>query len=91
MPKFIIERTIPGAGKLSAKELTAISGKSCDVLRELGPEVQWRESYVLDDKIVCVYHAKNVDLVREHAKRGGFPADVVSQVRAVIGPETAEG
>ena len=90
MPKFMIERNIPGAGKLSQTELTAISKKSCDVLRELGPDVQWRESYVLDDKIVCVYHAKNTDLVKEHARRGGFPADAIMEVRSVIDPATSE-
>jgi hypothetical protein len=90
MPKFIIERNIPGAGKLSQTELTNISKKSCDVLRELGPSVQWRESYVVDDKIFCVYHADNEGLVREHARRGGFPADAVMQVRNVIDPSTAE-
>jgi len=90
MPKFIIERNIPGAGKLSQEELTAISKKSCDVLLELGPHVQWRESYVTDDKIFCVYHATDEKLVREHARRGGFPADNVFQVRNVIDPSTAE-
>jgi len=91
MPKFIIERNIPGAGKLSTQELTAISKKSCDVLRELGPEVQWRESYVVADKIFCVYLAKDEKLVREHARRGGFPADNVYEVKNVIDPTTSEG
>jgi hypothetical protein len=90
MPKYIIERNVPGAGKLSQQELTAMSNKSCDVLRELGPEVQWRESYVVDDKIFCVYYAKDERIVREHAKRGGFPADHIYEVRNVIDPSTAE-
>jgi hypothetical protein len=90
MPKFIIERNIPGAGKLSQEELTAISKKSCDVLRELGPEVQWRESYVVADKVFCVYIAKDEKLVREHARRGGFPADNVFEVKNVIDPTTSE-
>jgi hypothetical protein len=89
MPKFVIERSLPGAGKLTDADLQAISQKSCGVLRELGPEVQWQQSYVTDDKIYCVYIAPNVDAVREHARRGGFPADVVARVRAVIDPTTA--
>jgi hypothetical protein len=90
MHKYIIERNFPGAGKASAQELAAISEKSLGVLRELGPDVQWVQSYVTADKIYCVYVAKNADLVREHAKRGGFPADVISEVRTVIDPTTAE-
>jgi hypothetical protein len=90
MPKFVIERELPGAGRLSADELRAISQKSCGVLGELGPSIQWRESYVTDDKIYCVYVAPNHEIVREHAQRGGFPANVVAQVRAVIEPVTAE-
>ncbi|MBV6503850.1 MAG: hypothetical protein AKCLJLPJ_01944 [Fimbriimonadales bacterium] len=90
MPKYVIERTIPGAGKLSPAELTSISQKSCSVLNEMGPKVQWLHSYVTDDKIYCVYIAENEDLVREHAKRGGFPTDAVSAVRTVIDPTTAE-
>jgi hypothetical protein len=90
MPKYVIERKIPGAGKLSAQELKAISQKSCGVLRKLGSEIQWQESYVTDDKIYCVYIAPNEDLVREHAKQGGFPADSVAAVRRVIDPTTAE-
>ncbi len=90
MPKFVIEREIPGAGKLSAGELTAISQKSCGVLRELGPQVQWLESYVTDDKIYCVYIAPDAESVREHARRGGFPANRVSEVKTTIDPTTAE-
>ena len=90
MPKFVIEREIPGAGKLSAAELQAISQKSCSVLRELGPQVQWLESYVTADKIYCVYIAPSEEAVREHAKRGGFPANRVSEVKRIIDPTTAE-
>jgi len=90
MPRFIIEREISGAGKLSPHELQAISGKSCAVLRELGPQVQWVHSYVTDERIYCVYIAPDEEAVREHARRGGFPADRVSRVRAVIDPTTAE-
>ncbi|HEX8719096.1 MAG TPA: DUF4242 domain-containing protein [Pyrinomonadaceae bacterium] len=91
MPKFLIEREIPGAGKLSGEELQAISQKSCGVLRELGPQVQWVESYVTDDKVYCVYIAPDEAAVREHAERGGFPANSVSQIRRMIDPTTAEG
>ena len=90
MPKFVIEREIPGAGKLSSKELQGISKKSCDVLRELGPQVQWVHSYVTDDKIYCVYIAPDEKAVREHAEMGGFPANSVSEIRSVIDPTTAE-
>jgi hypothetical protein len=90
MPKYVIERDIPGAGKLSAAELQGISQKSCSVLSELGPQIQWVQSYVTDDKIYCVYIAPNEALVREHAQKGGFPANKVSQVRAVIDPTTSE-
>jgi len=85
----VIEREIPGAGKLTAADLQGISQKSCGVLKEMGPQVQWVESYVTDDKIYCVYIAANEELVREHAKRGGFPANRISQVRTVIDPTTA--
>jgi hypothetical protein len=91
MPKFVIEREIPGAGKLSAADLQAISQKSCSVLNMLGPTIQWVESYVTDDKIYCVYIAPNEALVREHAQKGGFPANKVSQVRAIIDPISSEG
>jgi hypothetical protein len=90
MPKFVIEREIPGAGKLSAQELQAISQRSCGVLLNMGPQIQWVHSYVTDDKIYCVYLAPNEELVREHARLGGFPASKVSFVRAVIDPTTAE-
>jgi len=91
MPKYVIEREIPGAGKLSADELTAIAQKSCTVLNGLGPQVQWVQSYVTDDKVYCVYIAPNADLVREHARQGGFPANRVAEVKTLIDPTTAEG
>ena len=90
MPKFIIEREIPGAGAIPREQLQAVSEKSCSVLRELGPQIQWVESYVTDDKLYCVYIAPNAEMVREHAKRGGFPANRVSQIRTMIDPTTAE-
>ena len=90
MPKYVIEREIPGAGKLSAAELQAISQKSCGVLHEMGPAIQWVHSYVTDDKIYCVYIAPNEAAVREHAQRGGFPANRISEVRSVIDPTTSE-
>jgi cell division inhibitor SulA len=90
LPKYVIEREIPGAGKMSSEQLQGISEKSCGVLRNLGPQIQWVTSYVTDDKIYCVYIAPNADIVREHAKQGGFPANKVSQVRSVIDPTTAE-
>jgi len=90
MPKFVIEREIPGAGNLSPQELQAISQKSCGVLRGMGPQVQWVESYVTDDKVYCVYIAPDEASVREHARQGGFPANRVSQVRTKIDPTTAE-
>ena len=90
MPKFVIERNIPGAGKLTPAELQAISATSCGVLRDLGPSIQWVHSYVTDDKIYCVYNAPDAALVRKHAQQGGFPSDVVAQVRKVIDPTTAE-
>lgn len=90
MPKFVIEREIPGAGKLTGQELKAISQTSCGVLSKLGPQVQWLQSYVTGDKIYCVYIAPNEELVREHAKQGGFPANRVSQVMSTIDPTTAE-
>jgi len=89
MHKYVIEREIPGAGKLSAGDLQGISQKSCGVLQELGPQIQWVESYVTDDKVYCVYIAANEELVREHAKRGGFPANRISQVQTIIDPTTA--
>ncbi|MBZ5697198.1 MAG: DUF4242 domain-containing protein [Acidobacteriia bacterium] len=90
MPKFIIEREIPGAGKLSPQDLQIVSQKSCSVLRKLGPQIQWVESYVTDDKIYCVYIAPNEEMIREHARQGGFPANRVSAVRHMIDPTTSE-
>ena len=90
MPKYVIERNIPGAGKMSAEQLQGISQKSCSVLQALGPQIQWVHSYVTGDKIYCVYIAPSEELVREHAKRGGFPADRVSEVETIIDPTTAE-
>jgi hypothetical protein len=90
MPKFVIERDIPGAGKLSKDELKAISQKSCGVLSGMGPQIQWLESHVTDDKIYCVYIAPDEASVREHARQGGFPANRVSQVRTTIDPTTSE-
>lgn len=90
MPKFVIEREIPGAGSMSPEELHAIAQTSCNVLRGMGPEIQWIESYVTDDKIYCVYLAREEGLIREHARQGGFPADHVARVSRVIDPTTAE-
>ena len=90
MPKYVIEREIPGAGDLTGDQLQGISKKSCAVLSKLGPEIQWVESYVTGDKIYCIYIAPNEALVREHAKQGGFPANRVSEVRSRIDPTTAE-
>ena len=90
MPKFVLEREIPEAGKLSAEQLQAISQTSCGVLRNLGPEIQWVQSYVTDNKIYCIYIAPNEEMVRRHAQQGGFPANSVAQVRSTIDPTTAE-
>ncbi len=90
MPKYVIEREIPGAGKLSKDQLQIISQKSCDVLNEMGPKIQWVQSYVTDNKIYCVYIAPNEKMVREHAQKGDFPANKISQVRTVIDPTTSE-
>jgi cell division inhibitor SulA len=90
MPKYVIERDIPEAGKLSAEQLQAISQKSCGVLKQLGPQIQWVQSYVTDDKIYCVYIAPDEEMVREHAQQGGFPANRISQIKQVIDPTTAE-
>ncbi len=90
MPKYVIERNLPGAGKLSAAELKGISQTSCGVLNTMGPQIQWLQSYVTGDKIYCVYIAPNEDMVREHAQQGGFPANSVSEVMATIDPTTAE-
>jgi Protein of unknown function (DUF4242) len=90
MPKFVIERNIPGAGKLTPEQMNGISQKSCSVIREIGPQIQWIESFVTDDKIYCIYIAADEATVREHAKLGGFPADSVQIVRRMIDPTTAE-
>ncbi len=90
MPKYIIEREIPGAGKLSAEELQAISQKSCQVLNNLGPQIQWLHSYVTGDKIYCVYISPNEKMIKEHAQQGGFPANRISEVKSIIDPTTAE-
>jgi hypothetical protein len=90
MPKFLIEREIPGAGGMPQQQLQAISEKSCSVLRNLGPEIQWVHSYVTGDKIYCVYIAPNEQLVREHARLGGFPANRISEIKSIIDPTTAE-
>jgi hypothetical protein len=90
MPKFVIERELEGAGKLSPNELQAISQKSCGVLQSMGPKIQWLQSFVTDDKIYCIYIAPDEETVRQHAQRGGFPANSVARVRRVIDPSTAE-
>ena len=90
MPKYVIEREIPGAGKLSPEQLRAISQKSCGVLARLGPQIHWMESYVTDDKVYCIYIAPNEEMVREHARQGGFPANRISEIKQVIDPTTAE-
>ena len=90
MPKYLIEREIPNAGALSLADLKAISQRSCAVLRELGPSIQWVQSYVTEDKVTCVYIAPNAELIREHARRGGFPAERVLEVGIIIDPTTAE-
>jgi hypothetical protein len=90
MPKYVIERELPGAGQLTPQQLQAISQKSCGVLRNLGPEIQWVHSYVTQDKIYCIYNAPNERLIREHASQGGFPANRISEVKAIIDPTTSE-
>ncbi|HET7103176.1 MAG TPA: DUF4242 domain-containing protein [Terracidiphilus sp.] len=90
MPKYVIEREIPGAGALSAEQLHAISQKSCDILKDMGPQIQWVQSYVTDNKLYCVYIAPDEAMVREHARQGAFPVTSVSAVRSVIDPTTAE-
>jgi hypothetical protein len=89
MPQFVIERTVPGVGSLTAEQLKGISQTSCGVLKTLGPTIQWEHSYVTDDKVYCVYTAPNEEMIREHARLGGFPAESVKEVRTVIGPGTA--
>ena len=90
MPKYVIEREVPGAGKLTPEQLQAISQTSCGVLRNLGPEIQWVHSYVTGDKIYCIYNAPNEQIIREHASQGGFPANSISRVTSIIDPTTAE-
>ncbi len=90
MPKYIIEREIPGAGNLSGEELHQISNKSCGILKDMGPQIQWLESYVTDDKIYCIYIAPDERSVREHAERGGFPANSITRVKTIIDPTTGE-
>lgn len=90
MPQFVIEREMPGAGKLSKEELKGASQQSCNVLRQLGPDIQWVHSYVTDDKIYCIYRAPSEDLIRQHAETAGFPANSISTVRVTIDPTTAE-
>jgi len=91
MPKYVIEREIPGAGKLTPEELHAVSQKSCSVLRDMGPQIQWVQSYVTRDKVYCVYIAPNEEAIREHARRGGFPANSIAEVKQIIDPTTGEG
>ncbi|MGZ8250187.1 DUF4242 domain-containing protein [Methylomagnum sp.] len=90
MPKYLIEREIPGAGQLTQEELQAISQKSCGVLNRLGPRIQWVQSYVTDDKVYCVYVAPDEDVIRQHAEEGGFPANRISEIKSVIDPTTGE-
>jgi hypothetical protein len=90
MPKYVIERDLPGAGKLTADQLRGVSQKSCNVLNKLGPEIQWIHSYVTADKIYCIYRAPNEEIIREHAEQGGFPANKISEVATIIEPTTAE-
>jgi len=90
MPKYVIERELPGAGQLTPEQLQAISQKSCGVLRNLGPEIQWVHSYVTQDKIYCIYNAPSEKLIREHANQGGFPANRISEVKSIIDPTTSE-
>ena len=90
MPKYVIERELPGAGNIPPQDLQAISQKSCSVLQSLGPQIQWVQSYVTDDKIYCIYIAPNKEMVMEHAQQGGFPANSVNEVRSMIDPTTAE-
>ncbi len=90
MPKFVVEREIPGAGKLSAEQFQSIAQKSLSILKSLGPQIQWLESYVADDRLYCVYIAPNAEMIREHARQGGFPANRISEVKRMIDPTTAE-
>jgi hypothetical protein len=90
MPKFLIEREIAGAGQMSASDLRAVSRRSCDVIKNLGPELQWVESFVTEDKIYCVYIAPDAELIRKHAEQGGFPANRISEIKGIIDPATAD-
>lgn len=90
MPKYVIEREIPGAGNLSPQELQAVSQTSCNVLKKMGPDIQWIQSYVTGDKVYCIYIAPNEDMIREHAREGGFPANSISEIKTVIDPTTSE-
>jgi Protein of unknown function (DUF4242) len=90
MPKYVIEREIPGAGKMSPQDLQGASRKSCSVLKDLGPQIQWVQSYVTADKLYCIYISPNEEMIREHAAKGGFPADSVSEIKTIIDPTTAE-
>ena len=90
MPKYVIERDLPGAGKLTADQLKSISQTSCSVLNNLGPQIQWVHSYVTDDKIYCIYNAPSIQIIKDHAKQGGFPANKISEVKNIIDPVTAE-
>ena len=90
MPKFVVERELPGAGKLSQQELQAVAQKSNGVLKNMGPEIQWKESYVTDNKIYCVYLAPNAQMIKEHAEKGGFPANKISEIRTMIDPSTGD-
>ena len=90
MPRYVIERELPGAGKLSKDELRGISQKSCSVIKELGPSIQWVESFVTEDKIYCVYNAPNKEIIKKHAEQGGFPANRIEEIKNMISPVTAE-
>ena len=90
MPKYVIERVVPGASKMTPAELKTMSQRSCNVLNEMGPQIQWVQSYVTDNKIYCIYKAESADLIREHAKKGGFPANTIVEIGTVISPETAK-
>ncbi len=90
MPKYVIEREIPGAGKMSSEQLQAASQTSCGVLRKMGPQIQWQQSYVTGDKLYCIYISPNEEMIREHALQGGFPANRISEIKAIIDPTTAE-
>ena len=90
MPKYLIEREIPGAGSLSTDQLQEVAQTSCNVLKEMGPQIQWQESYVTGDKVYCVYISPNEDMIREHAKKGGFPANRISEIKSIIDPTTSE-